>query len=67
MYSRRNRTGHGLQIRILDWKDQLNNPGKKYNIRMIVDDTIATIYVDGVALNARALEETGRKLIPVCF
>ena len=22
-------------------------PGKKYNIKMIVDDTIATIYVDG--------------------
>ena len=34
-------------------------PGKKYNIRMIVDDTIATIYVDGVALNARAFKRPG--------
>ena len=34
-------------------------PGKKYNIRMIVDDTIATIYVDGVALNARDKSQKG--------
>ena len=37
-------------------------PGKKYNIRMIVDDTIATIYVDGVALNARAYKRPGESL-----
>ena len=35
---------------------------KKYNIRMIVDDTIATIYVDGVALNARAYKRPGESL-----
>ena len=35
-------------------------PGKKYNIHMIVDDTIATIYVDGVALNARAYKRPGK-------
>ncbi|MDL2249469.1 GH32 C-terminal domain-containing protein [Lachnospiraceae bacterium OttesenSCG-928-J05] len=34
-------------------------PGKKYNIRIIVDDTIATIYVDGVALNARMYTKPG--------
>ena len=37
-------------------------PGKKYNIKMIVDDTIATIYVDGVALNARAYKRPGESL-----
>ena len=37
-------------------------PGKKYNIRMIVDDTIATIYIDGVALNARAYKRPGESL-----
>ena len=37
-------------------------PGRKYNIRMIVDDTIATIYVDGVALNARAYKRPGESL-----
>ena len=37
-------------------------PGKKYNIRMIVDDTIATIYVDGVASNARAYKRPGESL-----
>lgn len=36
--------------------------GKKYNIRMIVDDTIATIYIDGVALNARAYKRPGESL-----
>ena len=34
-------------------------PGKKYNIRLIVDDTIGTLYVDGVALNARAYNKVG--------
>ena len=32
-------------------------PGKRYAVRMIVDDTIATLYVDGVALNTRVLPE----------
>lgn len=32
---------------------------KTYHIRMIVDDTIATIYVDGVALNARLYTKPG--------
>lgn len=37
-------------------------PGKKYNIRLIVDDTIGTIYVDGVALNARLYTKPGDAL-----
>ncbi len=37
-------------------------PGRKYNIRLIVDDTIATIYVDGVALNARMYTKPGDAL-----
>lgn len=37
-------------------------PGRKYNIRLIVDDTIATIYVDGVALNARMYTKPGEAL-----
>lgn len=37
-------------------------PGKKYHIQMIVDDTIATLYVDGVALNARAYDKMGDTL-----
>ncbi len=37
-------------------------PGRKYHIQMIVDDTIATLYVDGVALNARAYEKMGDSL-----
>lgn len=36
--------------------------GRKYNIRLIVDDTIATIYVDGVALNARLYTKLGDAL-----
>lgn len=32
---------------------------KTYHIQMIVDDTIATIYVDGVALNARLYTKPG--------
>ena len=36
--------------------------GKKYNIRIIVDDTIATIYVDGVALNARVYTKPGNDI-----
>lgn len=34
--------------------------GGKYNIKMILDDTIATIYVNGVALNARFYEKPGK-------
>lgn len=33
--------------------------GKKYHVQMIVDDTIATIYVEGVALNARLYTKPG--------
>ena len=33
--------------------------GRTYHIRMIVDDTIATLYVDGVALNARFYTKPG--------
>lgn len=33
--------------------------GRTYYIRMIVDDTIATLYVDGVALNARFYTKPG--------
>lgn len=36
--------------------------GKTYNIRVIVDGTIATLYVDGVALNARMYSELGDSL-----
>ncbi len=34
----------------------------KYNIQIIMDDTIATIYVDGVALNARMYAKAGQAL-----
>lgn len=37
-------------------------PGKTYHIDLIVDDTVATLYVDGVALNARAYRKFGRGL-----
>ncbi len=33
--------------------------GRRYHIRMIVDDTIAVIYVDGVALSARLYTRPG--------
>ncbi len=36
--------------------------GRTYHIRIIVDDTIATIYVDGVALNARLYTKPGNDL-----
>ena len=59
----KNQTGHGLQTRIYGLERPLELvPGKKYNIKMIVDDTIATIYVDGVALNARAYKRPGESL-----
>lgn len=34
-------------------------PDKRYHIRLIVDDTIATLWVDGVALNARMYAKPG--------
>jgi beta-fructofuranosidase len=35
---------------------------KEYNIQIIVDDTIATVYIDGVALNARMYSKAGTSL-----
>lgn len=32
---------------------------KEYNLRLIVDDTISTLYIDGVALNARIYKKFG--------
>ena len=34
--------------------------GHTYHIRLVVDDTIGTLYVDGVALNVRMYERPGR-------
>ena len=39
-------------------------PGKKYHVQIIVDDTIATLYVDGVALNTRMYTNTGGRNLP---
>lgn len=36
--------------------------GKTYNLRLVVDDTIATLYIDGVALSARMYTRPGGKL-----
>ena len=36
--------------------------GKKYHSQIILDDTIATIYVDGVALNTRFYQKFGQSL-----
>ena len=36
--------------------------GEKYNLRLIVDDTIATIYINGTALNARMYKHPGDSL-----
>lgn len=36
--------------------------GKKYTVQVIVDDTIATLYVDGVALNTRMYAKAGQVL-----
>ena len=33
--------------------------GRKYHVQIIVDDTIATLYVDGVALNTRMYTNSG--------
>jgi beta-fructofuranosidase len=35
---------------------------KEYDIQMIVDDTIATVYIDGVALNARMYAKAGTSI-----
>ena len=32
---------------------------KEHNLRLIVDDTIATLYIDGVSLNARVYNQFG--------
>lgn len=45
----------------LDRPIQLN-AGENYNIRLIVDDTIATLYVNGVALNTRMYKRPGTSL-----
>lgn len=37
-------------------------PGTTYNLRLIVDDTIATLYVNGVALNTRMYKHPGDSL-----
>lgn len=37
-------------------------PGSTYRFQLIVDDTIATLYVDGVALNARMNKRLGNYL-----
>lgn len=37
-------------------------PNKKYSLLLIVDDTIATIYIDGVALNTRVYAKAGEGL-----
>ena len=36
--------------------------GHTYHIRLVVDDTIGTLYVDGVALNVRMYERPGASL-----
>ncbi len=36
--------------------------GEKYRIRIVVDDTIATLYVNGVALNVRMYERKGESI-----
>jgi beta-fructofuranosidase len=36
---------------------------REYEVRIVVDGTIATLYVDGVALNARMYDKTGRNLV----
>jgi beta-fructofuranosidase len=36
--------------------------GRTYDVEIVVDDTIATLYVDGVALNARMYDKPGNRL-----
>ena len=33
--------------------------GKKYHVQIIVDDTVVTLYVDGVAMNTRMYAKPG--------
>lgn len=42
---------------------QLLHPGEKYTLRLIVDDTIAILYIDGVALNACLYAKAGQALV----
>ena len=37
-------------------------PGRIYDVEIVVDDTIATLYVDSVALNARMYDKPGNRL-----
>lgn len=37
-------------------------PNKSYNLKLIVDNSILTIYIDGIALNARGYKALGDKL-----
>ena len=46
----------------VDFVISKNNGGHVLDLFQIVDDTIATIYVDGVALNARAYKRPGESL-----
>lgn len=41
-------------------------PGRKYHVQIIADDTIATIYVDGVALNTRMYDKQGDAISVFC-
>ena len=49
-------------VRFYEDEDKAESYQFVFNIKMIVDDTIATIYVDGVALNARAYKRPGESL-----
>lgn len=40
----------------------LLEPKRKYTVQIIADDTIATIYVDGVALDTRMYAKAGQAL-----
>ena len=40
----------------------LETKAHTYHIRLVVDDTIGTLYVDGVALNVRMYERPGESL-----
>ena len=37
-------------------------PGRSYDVDVVIDDTIATLYLDGVALNARLYDRPGTGL-----
>ena len=37
-------------------------PGEKYHVVLLVDGSIATLYVDGVAMNARMYQKEGEEL-----